>query len=93
MIQDSGLSFEPGVTEEALWFVLIQRGELRIPTDWFFTYLILLEKSMFFLRWVHLSKEFAKEEIKLLDGLTAGKKKEDGHEMITSSLFEKAASS
>jgi hypothetical protein len=44
---------------------------------------------------VHLSKEFAEEEIKLLDGLTSGKKKEDGHEMATSSLSlsEKAASS
>jgi len=26
VIQDSGLSFEPGVTEEAVWFVLIRRG-------------------------------------------------------------------
>ena len=43
------------------------------------------------LRYAHLSKEFAKEEIKLLDGLTSGKKKEDGHEMVTSSLSEKAA--
>ena len=41
--------------------------------------------------YAHVSKEFAKEEIKLLDGLTSGKKKEDGDEMVTSSLFEKAA--
>lgn len=45
------------------------------------------------MRYAHLSKEFAKEEIKLLDGLTSGKKKEDGHKMVTSSLSEKAASS
>ena len=44
-------------------------------------------------RYAHLSKEFAEEEIKLLDGLTSGMKKEDGHEMVTSSLSEKAASS
>jgi len=45
------------------------------------------------MRYAHLSKEFAREEIKLLDGLTSGKKKEDGHEMVTSSLSEKAVAS
>ena len=45
------------------------------------------------MRYAHLSKEFAREEIKLLNGLTSGKKKEDGHKMVTSSLSEKAISS
>ena len=45
------------------------------------------------MRYAHLSKEFAKEEIKLLDGLTSGKKKEDGHEMVTSSDSEIAPTS
>ena len=45
------------------------------------------------MRYAHLSKEFAREEIKLLNGLTSGKKKEDGHEMVTSSLSEKAVAS
>lgn len=44
-------------------------------------------------RYAHLSKEFAKEETKLLNGLTSGKKKEDGHKMVTSSLSEKAVAS
>jgi integrase len=35
------------------------------------------------MRYAHLSKEFAREEIKLLNGLTSGKKKADGHEMVT----------
>ena len=45
------------------------------------------------MRYAHLSQEFAKEEIKLLNGLTSGKKKEDGHKMVTSSLSEKAVTS
>ena len=45
------------------------------------------------MRYAHLSKEFAREEIKLLDGLTSGKKKEDGHKMVTSSISEKAVTS
>ncbi len=35
------------------------------------------------MRYAHLSKEFAKEEIKLLNGLTSGKKKADSHEAVT----------
>ena len=31
------------------------------------------------MRYAHLSKEFAREEIELLNGLTSGKEKEDGH--------------
>jgi integrase len=31
------------------------------------------------MRYAHLSKEFAREEIKLLNGLTSDKEKEDGH--------------
>jgi integrase len=42
------------------------------------------------MRYAHLSKEFAKEEIKLLDGLTSGKKKEDGHKVVTSSDSDSA---
>jgi hypothetical protein len=45
------------------------------------------------MRYAHLSKEFAREEIKLLNGLTTGNKKEDGHKMVTSSLSEKAVAS
>jgi len=45
------------------------------------------------MRYAHLSKEFAREEIKLLNGLTTGKKKEDGHKMVTSSNSEKAVTS
>lgn len=45
------------------------------------------------MRYAHLSKEFAREEIKLLNGLTTGNKKEDGHKMVTSSLSKKAATS
>ena len=45
------------------------------------------------MRYAHLSKEFVREEIKLLNGLTTGNKKEDGHKMVTSSLSRKAATS
>lgn len=45
------------------------------------------------MRYAHLSKEFAREEIKLLNGLTSGKKKEDGHKMVTSSVSKKAVTS
>ncbi len=45
------------------------------------------------MRYAHLSREFAKEEIRLLDGLTSGNKKADSHEMVTTSNLEKATTS
>jgi integrase len=45
------------------------------------------------MRYAHLSKDFARKEMEQLNGLTSGKKKEDGHKMVTSSLSENAVAS